>query len=124
MLRIAPVLHEDALQPAARGALAVVEHEAAVESGELTLAHDAGEEVRPDLHEQVAQLREARGHGPKGDESDQQTDQHRQQQDGAQQPHRRQAGGAHDHQLTVAIELVEREDDGGKERHRGNDHHE
>ena len=55
------VLHEDAEQRVA-GPLPVVEGDAVVERDELALLDHVGDEVGPDLRDEVAQLLEARRH--------------------------------------------------------------
>ncbi len=104
---VAPIFHEDTAQRPVGATLAIVEDETIVERREGAFPDDMRQEVRPDLHDQVAQLPEAPRHNVKRHRSHEERHENGHDREGTQQSQRRDPGRAHDDQLAVAVELVQ-----------------
>ena len=120
---IPPILHEDSAQRPVGAAFAVVEDETIIERRKGAFPNHMRQEVRPDLHDQVAQLVEAPRHHVERHRGHEESHEHGHDREGAQQPQRRYAGRAHDDQLAVTVEFVERVENGDEQRDGRYDHH-
>ena len=121
MLGIAPVLHEDAAQRPLGGSFAVVEDKPERQIVERAGPGEIGDEVGPNEGCQVFDRSEAPGQELYVDRRDNRQHCDRERGDRAQEAARRYSGSRHHDEFAVAVELVERVENAGKQRDRRND---